>query len=315
LSQPYLDFQGAGGTSFSAQAFGGIMALVNQVAKEQTGVEGQGNANYVLYPLALQSGASCASSQPTYSCIFYDVQTGNNSVACQGGSLNCSNTGSASGNYGILVVPGTTSTPGWTTNAGYNLATGLGTVNAYNLVQNWTTSVPYYNLSASPDSFTIVEGGSQGTTSGTTTISVSPVNNFSSTVSLSCTVSSTMAGGSCSLNPPSVTPGNTATLTVYTNGTSAVIGRFNSPHWLVPMGGAIFTAFFLLVKPAKRRRLKLAFGSLFLVLLAAALVACGGGGSSSSTTSVVTPSGNYTVTVTGTSGSLSKSLNVTVAVQ
>jgi len=61
--------------------------------------------------------------------------------------------------------------------------------------------------------------------------------------------------------------------------------------------------------------LKLAFGSLFLVLLAAALVACGGGGSSSSTTSVVTPSGNYTVTVTGTSGSLSKSLNVTVAVQ
>ena len=55
----------------------------------------QGNANYVLYPMAAQSGASCNSSTAPVtnsSCIFYDVTVGNNSVICQGGSPNCSNT-------------------------------------------------------------------------------------------------------------------------------------------------------------------------------------------------------------------------------
>jgi hypothetical protein len=94
-----------------------------------------------------------------------------------------------------------------------------------------------------------------------------------------------------------------------------VIGLFNSPRWLVPIGGAIFAAFFLLLIPTRRRRLKLAFGSLFLVLLAAALVACGGGSSSTTITNPGTPTGNYTVTVTGTSGSLSHGLNVPVTVQ
>jgi hypothetical protein len=139
LSAPYTDFQGAGGTSASVQAFAGIMALVNQ----QYGP--QGNANYVLYPLAAQSGASCASSgSPASTCTFYDVQTGNNSVACVGGSFNCSNANTAAGNYGILVVPSSyaslygASAPGWPTTVGYDLATGLGTVNAANLVNNWS---------------------------------------------------------------------------------------------------------------------------------------------------------------------------------
>ena len=82
LNAPYLDFQGGGGTSASAQAFAGIMALVNQKHGRQ------GNANYVLYPLAAQSGASCNSSTAPVtnsSCIFYDVTVGNNSVICAGG--------------------------------------------------------------------------------------------------------------------------------------------------------------------------------------------------------------------------------------
>jgi ABC-type glycerol-3-phosphate transport system substrate-binding protein len=61
--------------------------------------------------------------------------------------------------------------------------------------------------------------------------------------------------------------------------------------------------------------LKLAFGSLFLVLLGAALVACGGSSSTPPPTSPGTPVGSYTVTVTGTSGSLVRSANVTVTVQ
>jgi hypothetical protein len=132
-------FLGAGGTSASAPAFAAIMALVNQKTGER-----QGNANYVLYPLAAKAGSSCTSNAamaPTASsssCIFYDVVTGNNSVACVGSSPNCSST--TSGGYGILEVnPPTNPSPAWTTSAGYDLATGLGSVNAANLVKNWTS--------------------------------------------------------------------------------------------------------------------------------------------------------------------------------
>jgi hypothetical protein len=132
-------FLGVGGTSASTPAFAGLMALVNQ----KTGGR-WGNANYVLYPLAAKGGASCtseasmASTANSSACIFYDVVTGNNSVPCVAGSPNCSNTGSTG--YGILEVnPPSNSTPAWTTTAGYDLATGLGSVNAADLVKNWSS--------------------------------------------------------------------------------------------------------------------------------------------------------------------------------
>jgi hypothetical protein len=134
LNSPYTDFQGGSGTSASVQAFAGIMALVNQLYGRQ------GNANYVLYPMAAQSGASCNSSTAAVtnsSCIFYDVTVGNNSVICGGGTLNCSNTNTASGQYGIMVSGGSAAYPATT---GYDLATGLGSVNVANLVNHWTSS-------------------------------------------------------------------------------------------------------------------------------------------------------------------------------
>jgi subtilase family serine protease len=178
-----------------------------------------------------------------------------------------------------------------------------------------SSGTPNFSLVATPNPFAISQG-----LSGTSTIGLSAINGFTGTVSFTCTVPSTMTGASCSLQPVSTTPGNTTTLTVNTVAPSTVIGPFNSPRWLVPIGGAIFAAFFLLLIPTRRRRLKLAFGSLFLVLLAAALVACGGSSSvSTTTTSGGTPTGNYTVTVTGTAtiagASVSNPLLVTVNVQ
>jgi hypothetical protein len=177
LNSPYLDFQGAGGTSIAVQAFGGIMALVNQKTGQR-----QGNANYVLYPLAAksQSDPKCASGTSAVtdtSCIFYDVQTGNNSVACVGGDPNCSNTSTATSQYGILVVPSayvppyTASAPGWPSTAGYDLATGLGTVNAYNLVTNWTSVsfTPTTTTLISPTATTYTHGQSV-----TVTVNVTP---------------------------------------------------------------------------------------------------------------------------------------------
>ena len=136
LNSPYTDFQGVGGTSASAQVFAGIMALVNQAHGRQ------GNANYVFYPLAAQGGNTCVSNAAAVSnasCIFYDITTGSNSVICQGGSPNCNNTNNASGQYGIMVS-GNPASAAYTAGSGYDLATGLGSVNVANLVKNWTSN-------------------------------------------------------------------------------------------------------------------------------------------------------------------------------
>jgi hypothetical protein len=184
LNAPYLDFMGAGGTSASAQAFGGIMALVNQKYGRQ------GNANYVLYPLAAESGASCesdATMAPTAngsSCIFYDIQTGNNSVACVLGYPNC-NSSSVTSEYGILVNPSNDLQAAWVTTPGYDLATGLGTVNVANLVAKWPSA-----------SFTVT----------TTTLTITPPSGYNLTniphgqpVTVTVDVTPTTATGDVSL--------------------------------------------------------------------------------------------------------------------
>jgi hypothetical protein len=143
-----LDFGVVGGTSASAPAFAGIMALVNQYQAAHGGTNRQGNANYVLYALASKAGASCTSSATEAAgCVFNDVTKGNsllptglpgvgtNSVPCKGGSLNCS--ASVAGSNGVLVDPSHTTTEAWTATAGYDMTSGLGTVNANNLATNW----------------------------------------------------------------------------------------------------------------------------------------------------------------------------------
>ncbi len=126
LGGDYEDFQGYGGTSVATPAMAGIMALVEQ----KTGSR-QGNANFVLYKLAAQAGASCNSSGTiTSTCIFYDTTNGTNAMACTPNSPNC--TVSKNGDeYGVLS--------GYATTTGYDLATGLGSVNAANLVNQWST--------------------------------------------------------------------------------------------------------------------------------------------------------------------------------
>ncbi|MGO9273295.1 MAG: choice-of-anchor D domain-containing protein [Terriglobia bacterium] len=163
-SPSYITFDAGGGTSFATPAFAGIMALVNQKTGER-----QGNPNYVLYALAAQNGASCTSSAAAgnTNCIFHDVITGNNSVACEGGTPNCSN--STTNEYGVLVSPPNSSTLAWLAGPGYDLATGLGTVDATNLVNGWA------NVSFQPTQTTL----SLSTTPPTKSVTVThgqPVN-------------------------------------------------------------------------------------------------------------------------------------------
>jgi hypothetical protein len=140
-----LDFGIIGGTSASAPTFAGIMAIVNQYQAAHSGSARQGNANYVLYALAKTSGSSCTSSaSEAAGCVFNDVVKGNSaltgalatiSVPCQGGTPSCSMP--LSTETGVLVDPSHTTTEAWTATAGYDMATGLGTINANNLATKW----------------------------------------------------------------------------------------------------------------------------------------------------------------------------------
>jgi subtilase family serine protease len=130
-------FAGYGGTSVASPAFAGIMALVNQKMQLP-----QGNPGFVLYKLASQ--------QPS---AFHDVPSGSTiAVPCVNGSPNCTVNNSAH-SYGVLS--------GYATSAGYDLADGLGSIDANNLVMNWnkaTFTATTTNLSLS--SFTITHGQS-----------------------------------------------------------------------------------------------------------------------------------------------------------
>ncbi|HKS67074.1 MAG TPA: S53 family peptidase, partial [Candidatus Acidoferrales bacterium] len=165
---------GVGGTSASAPSFAGVMALVNQ----KTGSR-QGQANYVLYRLAAQEtfskcNGSSASSPPASTCIFNDTTVGNNAVPGESG-------------YG-------TSSAKYQSTSGYDLATGLGSVNVANLVNGWgnarsVTSVTTLSISPStgvthgtPLNVTIGVAPASGST-GTPTGDVGLVGDFGSSPS------------------------------------------------------------------------------------------------------------------------------------
>jgi len=112
-------FIGIGGTSAASPSFAGIMALVRQKAGKRLG-----SANPVLYELAAaEHFSACSGSSgtlPGTGCVFHDVTAGNNSVPGGHG-------------YGTVNAP-------YTSGTGFDLATGLGSVNAANLVNQWSSA-------------------------------------------------------------------------------------------------------------------------------------------------------------------------------
>ncbi len=95
-----FNLTGVGGTSAAAPAFAGMLALL----KQKTGSR-LGQADYVLYDLA----------KSHYSSVFHDVQTGNNSVACNIGTPDCAAT--PAGYYFMT---------GYNAGSGFDQASGLG---------------------------------------------------------------------------------------------------------------------------------------------------------------------------------------------
>ncbi len=160
-TNPNTYFVEIGGTSDSTPSFAAIMALVVQQTNSR-----QGNANYVLYKLAAQ--------QPS---AFHDVPVGGTiAMPCAKGSTpDCitSHTGDA---FGVLS--------GYSTTAGYDLATGLGSVDANNLVTKWsavttTLKSSATTLSLSPSPVNITHGQSVNVNIGVTSGSGTPTGNVS----------------------------------------------------------------------------------------------------------------------------------------
>jgi hypothetical protein len=196
LNSPFNDFQGVGGTSAGAPAFAGVMALVIQ----KQSLQRQGNANPVLYQLYKNNAANtiCPSSAaPAATCIFYDTVTGNNSVACQGGTTNCSNTSAATNQFGILVDPAHLTNPAWVTTPGYDFATGLGSLNVGNLVTAWGS----VSLTADTVAITSPASGSVNITHGTPVSFTVSVTSGSGTPTGSVSLIATPASGT----PPTTT--------------------------------------------------------------------------------------------------------------
>ena len=116
-----------GGTSASSPSLAGILALLNQylVAQHLLSQPGLGNINPALYRLA----------QATTD-VFHAVTGGDNKLACEQGSPQCVN--------GLM---------GFSAGPGYDMTTGLGSVDAYKLVTEWNAGTASATaMTASPSS-------------------------------------------------------------------------------------------------------------------------------------------------------------------
>ena len=197
--------EGAGGTGTAAAAFSGVLAMVIQslqTASTSGGPVRLGVANNVLYNLY-------ATSSNSGGAIFHDVTEGNNSVPCTAGSPDC-------GANGFLS--------GYNAGAGYDLASGLGSVDIGALITAWptaafatTTTTLTANNSASPINVThgtpVTLAATVSSATGTPTGSVS-VPGLTGMGGLDANESISLAGGAGSISPDNL-PGGSYSIQAY----------------------------------------------------------------------------------------------------
>lgn len=251
-----VNWSGAGGTSFSSPIMAGIQALVDQKAGGR-----QGPVNPVYYSLAASEyGASGDSScnstlgnAVSSSCIFYDVTQGDMDVNCTG-THDCY---LPSGAVGVLSTSDSAYDPAYATQTGWDFATGIGTVNAYNLVSSWPASGP--TVTVSPTSLmwgTTVVGVTTGTktvtvtNTGTSTLNISSIatnGDFAQQVVAASCGSSLAAGENCVVDvtfTPTRSGMRTGRLTITDNGTGSpqmvALSGMGSPQAMLTTQDAIF---------------------------------------------------------------------------
>jgi len=201
---------------------------------------------------------------------------------------------------------------------------GTGGLSASQKILTWTYTAqsapapnPSFAISSSALT-TILAGGSS-----TSTITITPSGGFTGAVSLACAVSASPAGAknapTCSIDQSASIAGSapvTATLTIKTTGASSTAATHSFRQIFAAGGETLAAAVLLLFFPIRRRRWHSLIGMVGLVFLLAAGSGCGGTSQPISTGgSTGTTPGNYTITVTGTSGTATATAAVSFAVQ
>jgi hypothetical protein len=188
------------------------------------------------------------------------------------------------------------------------------TANADEIITATFNSLSPPDFSLSATAFTpasIPAGGSS-----TLTLSASALSGFTTSVSLTCLVTPSSAlAPKCASNPSSLTPGNSATITVTTIAPSraanlSLFRRVAYAVWL-PFFGLAFIALRLAPKRHRTGQPHVLPAACLLLFAIAFHTACGG----SSSAPTGTPPGTYTITVTGSAASLQHTVQATLRVQ
>jgi len=218
-----------GGTSASTPVFAGIVTLLN----EFLGSKGLGNINPTLYQLA----------QNTSNGVFHDVTSGNNIVPCTPGtpsgfpkSLQCPSGGSFGYNAG----------------AGYDLVTGLGSVDAHALAVNFSGSATTTTLTSSENPLLPSTASVTFTATVTTTGSTAPTGTVSFNDGATTIGTGTISAGKATFSSSSLSAGGHSITAVYAGdsknapSTSAVLiqtieGKGTSPTTttILPSQGSV----------------------------------------------------------------------------
>jgi uncharacterized protein (TIGR03118 family) len=192
-----------------------------------------------------------------------------------------------------------------------NFPTGGSTTSVFaSLVPAAAVGSPSFSLNLSSSSLSVTPGNSV-----VLTVGASAAGGFNSPISLSC---SATAGLTCAFSPSTITPGGTtSTLTVSAAATPPISGYgvLHSLGVLLPGLGLFGTVLTTRKrKPLTRKSIlsvRMLGLLLFVSLCSMVAVGCGGGSSNSSTQ----PSASQvTLTVTGTSGSITQSAPLTINV-
>jgi subtilase family serine protease len=145
------NWAGFGGTSFGAPIMAGVQALVN----ESVGTPYQGDPNFVYYALnafqnAFVGQSACDSNLGTKvnpRCVFHDVTVGDMDVNClpftnfiSGPVLGTFNCYIPSGTNGVMSLVNNKYEPTYAAKPGYDFASGIGSVDVFNLLRSWPGS-------------------------------------------------------------------------------------------------------------------------------------------------------------------------------